>query len=144
MNAILEEAKTLPPGGCSSSDRLGLLEQETLSHPILNNEFLKQLRSGSFSKSQIALWVSQQFYFSIQFPRCLAALYARIEDFEISKPLVGFLSIEHWGSEVQSAHWKQFEQVLKYFDLDIYGLKNSVPFEETTQYLNYRLGICLC
>jgi pyrroloquinoline quinone (PQQ) biosynthesis protein C len=119
------------------------IEAEFLRHPILEHPFLKRLSAGGFTKEQVKVWVSQQFYFSTQFPRCLAALYARIDDFHASKPLVDFLSVEHWGSESKGAHWKQFRKALRYFDLQIGDLMVMQPFPETSEYLNFRLSLCL-
>src|SRR5205807_3596309 len=93
------------------------IEREILCHPIIRHPFLDDLSAGRFTKDQIRVWIREQFYFSTQFPRCLAALYARLDDFEASKPLVEFLSIEHWGSMREGAHWKQFSQTLKFFGL---------------------------
>ena len=122
------------------SARIAEIEQEISAHSILSHPFLEGLRNGQFSKPQIAEWISQQYYFSNQFPRCLAALYARIEDTAVSLPLMRFLSIEHWGSRENSAHWKQFIETLRYFDQDV---QKSDQHEETKEYLDYRLLICL-
>lgn len=125
------------------SEQLMLIEREIAGHPILHHPFLELLKAGQFKKSQIAIWISQQYYFSKQFPRCLAALYARLEDIDVSMPLMKFLSIEHWGSEEKSAHWKQFTKTISYFGFQPEDLKHETPYNETKEYLNFRLQICL-
>lgn len=130
----------------STTQKLEILreiEDYFIEHEILMSPFLEKLRNGKLVEEQIKLWISQQFYFSMQFPRCIAALYSRIEDFAVSKPLMNFLNIEHWGSENNSAHWKMFKIVLEYFGLDLEKLKETVPFKETQTYLDYRLKLCL-
>lgn len=119
------------------------IEEEIKSNRILNHPFLVKLQSGGYNKEQIKLWVSQQFYFSNQFPRCLGALWCRISDYQISLPLMKFLAVEHWGSEESHAHWKQYRQVLDYFGLSISDLKSVPAFEETKYYLDYRFDVCL-
>lgn len=119
------------------------IELNIQNNNILTHPFLCKLQSGGYNREQIKLWVSQQFYFSNQFPRCLGALWCRISDYEVALPLMKFLSIEHWGSQDLDAHWKLFKQVLTYFDLDILDLKGSLPFKETKEYLDYRFNVCL-
>jgi pyrroloquinoline-quinone synthase len=119
------------------------IEDEVLRHPILEHPFLRKLATGKFAPEQIAVWISQQFYFSTQFPRCLAALYARIDDFQVSKPLMSFLSVEHWGSNKEGAHWKQFRKTLEFFGFGINDLRCSRPLPETCDYLDFRLNLCL-
>lgn len=149
MSVELFESRDRTRGGfreLALPERLHILkefEAEFLRHPILTHPFLRRLSAGGFTKEQVKVWVSQQFYFSTQFPRCLAALYARIEDFHASKPLVDFLSVEHWGSKSKGAHWKQFRKALSYFDLQIDDLMVTQPFPETSEYLNFRLNLCL-
>lgn len=145
-----EQITTADPQGAEreitpaeASDLLTTVEEEILRHPILKHPFLESLSSGEFDKSQVALWVGQQYYFSVQFPRCLAALYARIDDFQSSKPLADFLGVEHWGSESAGAHWKQFRKTLDFFGLRIDDLRRTAPFPETRDYLNFRLNLCL-
>lgn len=130
----------------SLSHKLSLLnnlENYFRNHTILTCPFLKNLENGKLCREQIKLWISQQFYFSTHFPRCIAALYSRIEDFTISKPLINFLNIEHWGSNNNTAHWKMFKMVLDFFELDIEKLKVKDPTIETKIYLDYRLNLCL-
>jgi len=122
--------------------RLDKLRDEVLSHQIVRHPFLTALVSGRVTTDGIRLWVTQQFYFSTQFPRCLGALFSRIEDYEASKLLVPFLNVEHWGSSSDGAHWKKFVKVLEFFDLDPAVLKNAEAFPETRRYLNYRLRVC--
>jgi len=119
------------------------IEEEVRSSEILNHPFLIKLQSGGYDKEQIKLWVSQQFYFSNQFPRCLGALWCRISDYQISLPLMKFLAVEHWGSEETGAHWKQYRKVLDYFGLSINELKSVPAFDETKEYLDYRFNVCL-
>src|SRR6266849_920473 len=119
------------------------LEGEFQQHPILRHEFLEALRAGLLSKEQVRIWVAQQYWFSRQFPRCLAALYARIDDFEASRPLVDFLNVEHWGSGSPGAHWILFRDVLSFFDLNFEEMSWSQPLPETSEYLNLRLNMCL-
>ena len=118
-------------------------EHDFINHNILSNPFLQMFQNGELSKKQIKIWISQQLYFSIQFPRCLAALYSRIEDFNISKNLMSFLNVEHWGSQNNSAHWKMFVKVLDFFEIKLDESIKILPFEETTSYLNYRLNMCI-
>lgn len=128
------------------TDKLLILheyEAYFLKHNILESPFLLKLKKGELTKKQIKIWVSQQFYFSNQFPRCLAALYSRIEDYDISKALMSFLNVEHWGSQNNSAHWKMFVKVLDFFELNLKELKEVPPFEETESYLNFRLNLCM-
>ena len=149
MSTELIESRVPSWGGfpeLTLPERLHILkeiEAEFLRHPILEHPFLQRLSAGEFTKEQVKVWVSQQFYFSTQFPRCLAALYARISDFHASKPLVDFLSVEHWGSQSKGAHWKQFQKALRYFNLQIDDLMIMPPFSETSKYLNLRLSLCL-
>ena len=120
------------------------LERQVLAHPILTCRFLETIAQGSFSDEEIKLWVTQQYYFSSQFPRCLAALYARIEDYEISRPLMtNFLAVEHWGTEHEGAHWKLYQKVLSFFGLSASELKEQKPLEETEKYLKFRMQVCL-
>lgn len=127
----------------NSVDLLNEIEDRVRQHPILSHAFLMRLSAGELTKEQVAIWVGQQFFFSSQFPRCLAAVYARVQDFEVSKPLINFLAIEHWGSAVPGAHWQQFRTVLNAFGYDIDNLKKRKPFEETGEYLDFRLRLCL-
>ena len=122
---------------------LATLERSFEAHRILRHPFLENLRQKRFTRRQIAIWVSQQFWFSRQFPRCLAALYARIDDWEASRPIVGMLGIEHWGAPRPDAHWAQFADVLPFFGLSLDGLARSAPLPETAQYLDTRLAMCL-
>jgi pyrroloquinoline-quinone synthase len=124
-------------------DALTNIEEEILLHPILEHPFLVSLSAGEYNVRQVALWVGQQYHFSVQFPRCLAALYARIDDFQASKPLADFLGVEHWGSERAGAHWKQFQKTLEFFGLRIDELRCSAPLPETKEYLDFRLNLCL-
>jgi len=78
----------------------------------------------------------------MQFPRCLAALYGRIDDIDVSEPLLRFLSVEHWGSNDESAHWKQFERTLNGFGISLDAARKQTPFDETERYLEYRLRSC--
>jgi pyrroloquinoline quinone (PQQ) biosynthesis protein C len=119
------------------------IEKKVNSHNIILHPFLEKLRNGGYSKEQIKIFVTQQFYFSNQFPRCLGALWCRISDHEISLPLMKFLTIEHWGSSEQGAHWTLYEKVLAFFDLTINELKASQPFDETKTYLDFRFDLCL-
>jgi pyrroloquinoline-quinone synthase len=100
------------------------------------------LADGGIASEDIRLWISQQYYFSTQFPRCLAALFSRIGDYNASKLLIPFLNVEHWGSSSQEAHWRQFVKVLGFFELDEARLRKAAPFPETRRYLNYRLRLC--
>src|SRR4051812_7103025 len=125
-----EPIKTSAPQGVErelslieARDVLRSIEEEILCHPILKHPFLESLSAGEFDEREVALWVGQQYYFSVQFPRCLAALYARIDDFQSSKPLADFLGVEHWGPESAGAHWKQFRKTLDFFDLRIDDLR---------------------
>lgn len=118
------------------------IENEIRSHPILNHPFLIKLSHGGYGMDQMQLWVAQQFYFSNQFPRCLGLLWARMPDYEMSLPLMKFLSIEHWGSEEPHAHWKLYRKVLNHFSLNINDLKKSAPLRETEEYLSSRFNIC--
>lgn len=122
--------------------RLDNLRDEVLAHPILRHPFLKLLAGGEIASEDIRLWISQQYYFSTQFPRCLAALFSRIGDYTASKLLIPFLNVEHWGSSSKEAHWRQFVKVLGFFDLDETGLRKAAPFPETSRYLNYRFRLC--
>jgi len=124
-------------------EALERIEEEILCHPIVRHPFLETLKAGKYSKNQVRAWIGQQFYFSTQFPRCLAALYARLDDFEASKSLMDFLAVEHWGSKSEGAHWKQYSRTLAFFDLQIDDLRNSEPLPETRKYLDYRLALCL-
>ena len=142
--------RAAPEGGATNPfndsvrmDALEEIEREILCHSIIRHPFLENLSAGKYTKDQIRVWISQQFYFSTQFPRCLAALYARIEDFEASKALVDFLSIEHWGSKSKSAHWKQFSRTLEFFNLNIDDQRRNEALPETREYLDYRLTLCL-
>ncbi len=119
------------------------MQEEALAHPIMHHPFLTALKSGEIMPEGIRLWVTQQFYFSTQFPRCLAALFSRMEDYDASKLLIAFLNIEHWGSSSQGAHWRQFIKVLNFFGLDAASQQKEEPFAETSQYLSYRLRVCL-
>ncbi|MCI0420474.1 MAG: iron-containing redox enzyme family protein [Acidobacteria bacterium] len=133
-------------GGQLSSEailsKLDSLRDEVLAHPILQHPFLNVLRAGKVTPQGIRLWITQQFYFSTQFPRCLAALFARIEDYEASRLLIPLLNVEHWGSPSESSHWRQFVKVLRFFSLDPTKLKGEQAFPETREYLAYRLRIC--
>lgn len=112
------------------------------NHDIYNVRFLIDLENGKLSMEQIKLWIEQQFYFSTQFPRCIAALYSNIDDYNISKLLMSFLEVEHWGSKNSSAHWKLYRKVLEYFGLEINILNSTKPLKETHEYLEYRLYVC--
>ena len=122
---------------------IDVIESIVNADPILFHPFLMKLRHGGYNREQMRIWVSQQFYFSNQFPRCLGALWCRITDYQISLPLMKFLSVEHWGSEETGAHWKQYRQVLDFFGLTINELKNTPPFIETKKYLDYRFYVCI-
>ena len=124
-------------------DCLDVLEHDALEHRLLRHPFLQGLKDAAFSRRQLSIWVGQQFYFSSQFPRCLASLYARLEDFEGSRPLMDFLWIEHWGSTCDGAHWRMFREVMSFFGYEIGTLKGRRPFEETSIFLDHRLNICL-
>jgi pyrroloquinoline-quinone synthase len=124
------------------SEMLATLEHDMAAHPILTHPFLIRLSDGCLSRDQIRAWIGQQFHFSRQFPRCLACLYARIDDFEVSAPLMSFLAVEHWGSSEAGAHWQMFKQVIEFFGYDLRDLKAEQPFPETTEYLAYRLNLC--
>lgn len=123
--------------------RLDQLREEVLAHPIVAHPFLTALKSGGVTPEGVRLWVAQQFYFSTQFPRCLAALFSRVDDYDASKLLIPFLNVEHWGSSSQGAHWRQFVKVLEFFGLDAARLRQEEAFAETRQYLDYRLRVCI-
>ncbi len=139
--ALSQRTGRLSPNAVGS--RLDQLREEVLAHPITLHPFLTALESGRIKPEGIRLWITQQFYFSTQFPRCLAALFSRIDDYEASKLLIPFLNVEHWGASSQSAHWRQFVKVLEFFGLDAARQREEEPFVETRQYLSYRLRVCL-
>lgn len=123
--------------------QLDSITTEIRQHPIIRHPFLMALRSGVFTRDQLRLWITQQYFFSSQFPRCLAALYARIEDPFASRPLMRFLSVEHWGSQATGAHWQQYVAVLDWFGLSLTDLNSRAALPETVEYLSYRLDLCL-
>ena len=119
------------------------IENEVNAHGILHHPFLMKLQDGGYNKNQLKIRASQQFHFSHQFPRCLGALWCRISDYTVSLPLIKFLTIEHWGSEQEGAHRKLYSQVVEYFGMTIDELKNTAPFQETSDYLDYRFNVCI-
>lgn|GEM_PF-2398100 len=123
--------------------RLDVLRQECLAHAILNHPFLDSLRAGRLGRSEFQAWLSEQFFFSRQFPRCLAALFARIEDDRVAGPLVPFIATEGWGSAHPSAHWRLFETTLAAFGLTFGELRAARPHPATERYLAFRLDLCL-
>lgn len=126
------------------ADLVEMIESACQARGLLNSEFFKALKGGKFADEQIKMFISQQFYISRQFPKCLAALYAQLPDVEISQVVVSeFLSIEHWGSSRKGSHSAMFKKTLQFFDLNIDDLKKKKPTPATQSFLEERMKFFL-
>lgn len=122
------------------------IEDLVRNHPTVNHSFLRKF--GDLDLNGFIRFIKEQYKLSTTLPYALAHTYGHAHDvslpdlpnWQLAKPIVDFLKVEHWGSDEDGAHSSYFTELATALNIEDIHLHEQ--YRETQDFVNLRTRIC--